>query len=90
MQISVDVNEPFPINESSAVYLLTSDDKHAVCGTDFPPNQLLYRKYLVLFFFVEETFDHVLGNEKDQVLPICRYWTNLGDFRHRCTMILKV
>ena len=22
-------------NESSAVYLLTSDDKHAVCGTDF-------------------------------------------------------
>ena len=23
-------------DESSAVYLLTSDDKHAVCGTDFP------------------------------------------------------
>ena len=58
-------------NESSAVYLLTSDDKHAVRGTDFPSNQLLYRKYLALFFFVEETFDHVPGNEKDQVSPIC-------------------
>ena len=46
MQISVDVyNEPFAIkccsmydpNESSAVYLLTSDDKYAVCGMDFSP-----------------------------------------------------
>ena len=43
-------------NESSAVYE-TSDDKHAVCGTDFPPNQLLYQKYLALFLFVEETFE---------------------------------
>ena len=78
-------------NESSAVYLLSSDDKYAVCGTNFSPNQLLCRKYLATkFFFVEETFDHVLGNEKDQVSPICRYWTNLGDFRHRRTMILKV
>ena len=67
-------------NESSAVDLLTSDDKLAVCGTDFPPNQLLYGKYLVLFFFVEETFDHMLGNKKDQVLLICRYGTNLRDF----------
>ena len=25
------------LNESSAVYFLTSDDKHAVCGTDFSP-----------------------------------------------------
>ena len=32
-------------NESSVVYLLTSDNKHAVCGTDFSPNQLLCRKY---------------------------------------------
>ena len=24
-------------NESSAVYLLTSDDKYAVCGMDFSP-----------------------------------------------------
>ena len=77
--------------ESSAVHLLTSDDKYAVCGTNFSPNQLLCRKYLATkFFFVEETFDHVPGNEKDQVSPICRYRTNLGDFRHRRTMMLKV
>ena len=79
-------------NESSAVYLLTSDDEYAVCGTiNFLPNQLLCCKYLAMkFFFVEETFDHVPGNEKDQVSPICRYRTNLGDFRHHRTMILKV
>ena len=74
-------------NESSAVYLLTSDDEYAVCGTNFLPNQLLCRKYLATkFFFVEETFDHVPGNEKDQVSLICRYRTNpetnLGHFRH--------
>ena len=40
--ISVDVNKPFQDivlrddpNESSAVYLLSSDDKCAVCGTNF-------------------------------------------------------
>ena len=78
-------------NESSAVYLLTSDDEYAVCGTNFLPNQLLCCKYLAMkFFFVEETFDHVPGNEKDQVSPICRCRTNLGDFRYRRTMILKV
>ena len=78
-------------NESSAVYLLTSDDECAVCGTNFLSNQLLCRKYLATkFFFVEETFDDVPGNEKDQVSPICRYRTNLGDFRHRPTMIPKV
>ena len=61
-------------NESSAVYLLTSDDEYAVCGTNFLPNQLLCRKYLATkFFFVEETFDHLPGNEKDQVSPKCRY-----------------
>ena len=27
-------------NESSAVHLLTSDDKHAVCGTNFSPVQI--------------------------------------------------
>ena len=27
-------------NESSAVYLLTSDNKHAVCETDFLPMQI--------------------------------------------------
>ena len=46
MQISVNgYNEPFVIkcctmydpNESSAVYLLTSDDKYSVCGMDFSP-----------------------------------------------------
>ena len=46
MQISVDIwalrdkvlrDDP---NESSAVYLLTSDNKHAVCGTDFSPMQI--------------------------------------------------
>ena len=82
-------------NESSAVYLLTSADEYAVCGTNFLPNQLLCRKYLATkfffqLFFVEETFDHVPGNEKDQVSPICRCRTNLGDVRHRRTMILKV
>ena len=38
---------------------------------------------------MEETFDHALGNEKDLVSPICRYRTNLGDFRNRRTMIPK-
>ena len=42
MQISVDVNLRDRVlrddpNESSAVYLLTSDDKYAVCGMDFSP-----------------------------------------------------
>ena len=35
---------------------------------------------------MEETFE----NEKDQVSPIRRYRMNLGDFRHRCMMKLKV
>ena len=39
---------------------------------------------------MEETFDHVPGKEKDQVSLIYRYRTNLGDFRHCRTMILKV
>ena len=34
-------------NQGFAVYLLTSDDKYAVCGTDFLPNQLLCRKYFL-------------------------------------------
>ena len=33
-------------------------------------NQLLCRKYLV-----EETFDHLPGNEKDQLSPTCSYGT---------------
>ena len=52
----------------------------------FSPNQLLCQKIQQRFLFVEETFE----NEKDQVSPICRYRMNLGDFRHRCTMKLKV
>ena len=73
MQISVDVyNEPFAIkccsmydpNESSAVYLLTSDDKYAVWEWISRQNQLLCRKYLV-----------EPGNEKDQLSPICSYGT---------------
>ena len=28
------------LNESSTVYFLTSDNKHAVCGTDFSPMQI--------------------------------------------------
>ena len=39
---------------------------------------------------MEETFDHVPGKEKDQVSLIYRYRTNLGDFRHCCTIIIKV
>ena len=39
---------------------------------------------------MDETFDHALRNEKDQVSPICRYRRNLGDFRHCRTVILKV
>ena len=73
-------------NKSCAKYLLTSDDKYAGFGTNFSPNQLLCRKYLAMFFFVKETFE----KEKDQVSLICRYRTNLGDFRHCHTMILKV
>ena len=63
-------------NESSVVYLLTSDDEYAVFGTNFLPNQLLCCNCLATF---NQTFDHVPGNEKDQVSPICRYRTNLGD-----------
>ena len=37
-------NDP---NESSAVYLLTSDDKHAVCGTDFPKSTSLSKIFSV-------------------------------------------
>ena len=73
------------------IHSLTSDDNYAVCGTDFSPNQLLCRKYLTKFlFFVEETFDHVPGNKKDQISPICRCGTNLGDFKHHRTMTLKL
>ena len=36
-------------NQSSAVYLLTSDDKYTDWGTNFSPNQLLCRKYLPTF-----------------------------------------
>ena len=43
-------------NESSAVYLLTSDDKYAVCGTNFSPNQLLCRKFLATFLPYEGDF----------------------------------
>ena len=50
-------------NESSAVYLLTSDNTHAVYGTDVSPRQLLCQKYRRHFFFVEETFDHGPGKE---------------------------
>ena len=76
VQISVDIwdlhdkvllDDP---NESSAVYLLTSDNKHAVCGTDFSPHQLLCWRYQLCFYFVEETFDHVPGNKIDQVSPV--------------------
>ena len=75
VQISVDIwalrdkvlrDDP---NQSSAVYLLASDNKHAICGTEFSLNQLLCRKYWRRFFFVKETFDHVTGNENDQVSP---------------------
>ena len=43
MQISVALQDKVlrdDRNESSAVYLLTSDNKHAVCGTDFSPMQI--------------------------------------------------
>ena len=36
-------------NQSSAVYLLTPDDKYTDWGTNFSPNQLLCRKYLPAF-----------------------------------------
>ena len=35
-------------NESSAVYLLTSDDKHAVCGTDFSKSTSLPKIFSVV------------------------------------------
>ena len=47
MQISVDVNEPFAIECCTTTQ--TNDDKYAVCGTNFSPNQLLCRKYLATF-----------------------------------------
>ena len=59
-------------NESFAVYLLTSDDKYAVCGTDFFPNQLLCRKNSLW----RRPFDHVPGNEK---IKFHRYADTLWD-----------
>ena len=52
-------------NESSAVYLLTSDDKQTVCGTDFSPMQINF--FAKNISDEEEAFHHVPGKGKDQV-----------------------
>ena len=85
-------------NESSAVYFLTSDDKHAVCGTDFSPMQIN--------FFAENISDDSslwrrlsiscqarkkIGKEKEKVSPMfitehqCK--TNLCRF---CSLITPI
>ena len=85
-------------NESSAVYFLTSDDKHAVCGTDFSPIQIN--------FFAENISDDSslwrrlsitcqarkkIGKEKEKVSPmiISEYQrkTNLCRF---CSLITPI
>ena len=74
MQISVDIqsarrNKPLrdDPNETFAVFyywlLIEYCWRQAVCPTDLSPNQLLPENN----FFVEETFDQVLGNEIDHV-----------------------
>ena len=73
MQISVDVNEPFAIEccattQTKAllyIYWLLMINTLFVEWIS-RQNQLLRPKYLV-----EETFNHLPGNEKDQLSPIC-------------------
>ena len=60
-------------NESSAVYLLSSDDKYAVCGTNFSPNQLLCPKYLATFLLIcGEDFRSRAGQRKGWYADIGR------------------
>ena len=64
-------------NESSAVYLLSSDDKCAVCGTNFSEifsdvSSHLWRRLSITCRATKRM--------------VCRYRTNLGDFRHRRTL----
>ena len=60
-------------NESSAVYLLSSDDKYAVCGTNFSPNQLLCWKYLATFLLIcGEDFRSRAGQRKGWYADIGR------------------
>ena len=92
MQISVDIyNEPFTIkcctmyDPTKALlficWLLMINTLFVEWSSR--QNQLLRPKYLV-----EETFNHLPGNEKDHF-----HWyaaVGLGHLRHRRTMILKV
>ena len=60
-------------NESSAVYLLSSGDKYAVCGTNFSPNQLLCWKYLATFLLIcGEDFRSRAGQRKGWYADIGR------------------
>ena len=56
-------------NENSAVYLLTSDDKYAVCGTNFSPNQLFCRKYSAKFLLYGGDFWSRAGRRKRSSFP---------------------
>ena len=70
-------------NESSAVYLLTSDDKYAVCGMDFSPESTSLPKIF--------SGGLSITCRATKKINFHRYAAmGLGDLRHRSTMILKV
>ena len=71
-------------NESSAVYLLTSDDKYAVCGMDFLPESTSLPK-----IFSGGDFRSPAGQRKRSTFTDMQLW-DLETLRHRGTMILKV
>ena len=90
MQISVDIralrdkvlcDDP---NESSAIYYLTSDNKHTVCGTDFSRMQIN--------FFAKNISDDSSLWRRFSITCQARKKINLTfrDVRNRHTMIFKV
>ena len=94
IQISVDVNKPFAIKCCATtqtkvlLYIYWLLITNTLFVEQISPEINFFARNILKrhFFFVEETFE----NKKDQISLICRYRTNLGDFRHRCTKKLKV
>ena len=71
-------------NESSAIYYLTSDNKHTVCGTDFSRMQIN--------FFAKNISDDSSLWRRFSITCQARKKINLTfrDVRNRHTMIFKV
>ena len=57
-------------NENSVVYVLTSDNKNAVCGTSFLPMQINFFAENISDDSCGGFFDYMPGKEKDQVSPM--------------------